>query len=49
MVSKVISREAKVITRVDTNVIIRKAELLWQVKNLIETNDALEINNRKKI
>ena len=48
-----IPKEAKVTKRVDTNLKIRKclskAELMLQVKNLQETNDALEKTNRKKI
>ena len=52
MVKKVISKETK-FQRVDSNLKIKKAptksELEVQVKNLIQTNAALEENIRKKI
>ena len=52
MVRKVIVKEAKV-NRVETNPTIKKsptkAELMLQVKNLQQANDALEESNRKKI
>ena len=52
MVRKVIVKEAKV-NSVETNLTIKKsptkAELMLQVKNLQQANDALEESNRKKI